>query len=292
LAVSLVSRLRERGWGVGAGVVRVAPNLRRGCGGRGRRCGGGAAEWFSGGCGGDHAGDAAVGGSGQAAQVEVGVCGGRGRGWNVADVYPLAPLQEGIFFHHLLVRTGEADVYLVPTVVAFPMVVSGWMRLCRRCSGWWTGMEHLPHGVGVGGVAGAGAGGVAPRGGPVTEVTLPETGDPAAELQAVAGSWMDLRRAPLLGVHVGGRAGQWPVAGAGAGASPVAGPLTALEVVMGEVRGVQGGAWDELPAPLPFRDFVAQAGWGSPGRSTRSTSPACSRCHRTDAAVRPGQRPW
>ena len=38
---------------------------------------------------------------------------------NITDVYPLAPLQEGIFFHHLLTAQDSADVYVVPTVLAF-----------------------------------------------------------------------------------------------------------------------------------------------------------------------------
>ena len=100
---------------------------------------------------------------------------------------------------------------------------------------------------------------------PVTEVTL-EDEDPGGSAARAACGW---------------RAGDGPGAGAAAGrprrrrariwvwlalvrVHHLVLDHTALEVVLGEVRALLRGEGDGLPAPLPFRDFVAEARLGVP----------------------------
>jgi condensation domain-containing protein/tubulysin polyketide synthase-like protein len=52
-----------------------------------------------------------------AAEIEQIVNGVPGGATNIQDIYPLAPLQEGILFHHLIVK--EGDVYLRPSLLRF-----------------------------------------------------------------------------------------------------------------------------------------------------------------------------
>ena len=196
----------------------------------------------------------------QIERIAEGVDGGAG---NVADIYPLAPLQEGLFFHHLMAVDTSRDVYLTPVVLGFEsrdrldgflgavQQVVGRHDIYRTSLAW----EGLAEPVQV-------VWRRAPI--PVTEVSITANGaDGVAELLAVAGSWLDLRRAPLLRVHVA--------------AEPGSGRWLALlqihhlvqdnlgrNVVLGEITALLRGEGDRLPDPLPFRDFVAQARLGVP----------------------------
>ncbi|WP_261720514.1 non-ribosomal peptide synthetase [Streptomyces sp. FZ201] len=177
---------------------------------------------------------------------------------NVQDIYPLAPLQEGVLFHHLV--SGEADPYLMTLAFSFDSRVrleaflAAFQKAVDRHDILRTAVvwEDLPEPVQV-----------VWRNAtlPVTEADVPDAGDRAARLRAMTDARalrLDLTRPPLAGAVIAPDA-----PGTGGWLAVllwhhlIADHVT-LEVVLQEVGAHLEGRAAELPEPVPFREFVAR----------------------------------
>ncbi|MFC6371900.1 amino acid adenylation domain-containing protein, partial [Nonomuraea thailandensis] len=174
----------------------------------------------------------------------------------IADVYPLAPLQEGLLFHHLLADGGE-DAYVMPTVLEFDTrdrldaFLGALQRVIDRhdiyrTSIVWEGLREPVQVVRRQATL------------PVREVELPEQdGDLAERLVAHAGQRLDVGRAPMIDVHTtAAPGGRWLAL---ARVHHMVQDHMALEVLLAEILGIISGRGDQLAEPRPFRDFVARA---------------------------------
>jgi len=178
---------------------------------------------------------------------------------NVQDIYPLAPLQEGILFHHRL-HEGEGeggDAYVMPTLLRFDgrERLDGFVQALReviarhdilRTGVHWEGLERpvqLVH-----------------RKVHLDIDVLPAATEQEAMacLQTLTGARLDVRRAPMLRGHaieVHG-SGRWLLQ---LQHHHLILDHTASQLLVQEVMLILQDRRALLPAPVPFRRFVAEA---------------------------------
>ncbi|MFF5218525.1 amino acid adenylation domain-containing protein [Micromonospora sp. NPDC000442] len=177
-------------------------------------------------------------------------------GGDVAHVYPLAPVQEGLLFHHLLAAGGD-DPYITAWMLEFTSrpvldrLVDALQHLVDRHDVYRTAVvwDGLPEPVQV-----VRRTATLPV---VTHVLDADHPDPAGRLVELAGPAMDLRRPPLMDLHLTESSGGCWLAYLRM--HHIVQDQQGTEVLMRELREILAGRGDQLPPTLPFRDFVARA---------------------------------
>ncbi|MCE4573782.1 non-ribosomal peptide synthetase [Caballeronia sp. CLC5] len=181
---------------------------------------------------------------------------------NVQDIYPLAPLHEGMLFHHM--EGGESDPYLQSMMLAMPervpverfvealQTVIARHDILRTAVLW----EGLPEPVQV---VWREARLI------VEEIALsPQDGEIEAQLARRFDSRrhrLDIRRAPVMRMIVARDAahGRWLMQLLG---HHMVMDFTGLELMLEEIETILRGEANRLPAPVPYRNFIAQARLG------------------------------
>ncbi|MFT3815685.1 MAG: amino acid adenylation domain-containing protein [Acidovorax sp.] len=182
---------------------------------------------------------------------------------NIQDIYPLAPLQEGILFHHLLQEKGDA--YIVSRTLGFDsrerlerFIESLNEVIARhdilRTAVLWEGLAEPVQ--------------VVYRSAPLELQWLELQGGEASSAQnhlaQIAESdhyRIDVQKAPLIhAIAVNdGPQKRWLLQLPG---HHLVSDHTTMEQVVKEIELIQLGRRSELPDPVPFRSFVAQAKLG------------------------------
>ncbi|MDH6553836.1 amino acid adenylation domain-containing protein [Streptomyces sp. SAI-117] len=176
---------------------------------------------------------------------------------NVADIYPLAPLQEGLLFHHLLAE-GGVDAYVTVMVLEFDD--------SRRLEAFTTALGQVidRHDVYRTGIVWQGVS-------EPVQVVLRQaelrvhsvlldaqaTTDPVPALVRAVGRSMDLSQAPLLDLHTTRTEDGRHLALLRM--HHLIQDHTGMALLLKELRAFMVGEGDQLATPVPFRDFVAQA---------------------------------
>ena len=183
---------------------------------------------------------------------------------NVQDIYALAPLQEGILFHHLL--TADGDPYLLTGQVAFPSrtVLDQYLAALQqvidrhdilRTAFVWEGLSSAAQ--------------VVWRQAPlsITELTLDPRNGPVREQMAQQfdprSHRLDLTQAPLLRFFIAydPENNRWLLLQS---MHHLIGDHSTLDFLLAEVRAILADQGHRLAAPQPFRHAVAQARLGIP----------------------------
>ncbi|WP_226439941.1 AMP-binding protein, partial [Pseudomonas sp. MWU16-30316] len=176
---------------------------------------------------------------------------------NIQDVYPLAPLQEGILFHHLL--NLERDAYLMRSMIEFDSrarldaFLGGLQTVIDRhdvlrTSVHWLG---LPQAVQV----------VHRQAQfPVHTLTLTPDEDALSQVDRLTDPSrlrLDLRQAPLLLAYIAGdpNSDRWLLALLD---HHMVSDHVTLELILEEIRLLMQGHSADLLPPQPYREFVAQ----------------------------------
>jgi amino acid adenylation domain-containing protein len=175
---------------------------------------------------------------------------------NVQDIYPLAPLQEGILFHHILGDQGvdeyarsvllsvSSDEGLHEFVAALQAIIDR-HDILRTAILW----EELPQAVQV----------VHRRAKlPVEPVALSDRANPVEQLRErmKSGRRLDLRHAPLMRLQIAeGSPAGWLVL---LETHHMACDNESLNILASEMDAILDGKAHRLPDPVPYREHVAQ----------------------------------
>ncbi len=181
---------------------------------------------------------------------------------NVQDIYSLGPLQEGILFHHLM--SGEGDPYLLATLLSFDTRerLDAYLKALQsvinrndilRTAVMWEGLSQPVQVVQHRAVLQIQEIELDPADGAVSE-QLYVRFDPRQYR-------IDLREAPLLRGYVAfdKSENRWLMMQL---LHHILADHTTLEVMQEEIQAHLLGLAEQLPPPLPFRNFVAQARLG------------------------------
>ncbi|MBT2748499.1 MULTISPECIES: non-ribosomal peptide synthetase [unclassified Lysobacter] len=178
---------------------------------------------------------------------------------NLQDIYPLAPLQEGILFHHLLEHGSEGDAYLMRSVVAFDgrerldtFLAALQQVIARhdilRTSVHWEGLSRPVQVVHR----------EAPL--PIEALALDQSRDVLPQLLERTDPRrirFDLRRAPLLRAYIAEDRGngEWLLALLN---HHMVDDNYSLQLLLKEVQMLLRGEQDQLAPAMPYRSFIAR----------------------------------